>query len=300
MLGIIITVALMCTFAFNKSTQSSNHNFDDCKHLRATQLAPVHYPPRPLPTRDNPLWSYYATYKTGPVIHKWEHYFDIYHRHFHKFIDKKVRLLEIGVQSGGTIGMWKAYFGSQLEYYGVDINPYIKPLFDDPHNNIRIFIGSQDNKTFWSDFKSTVPVLDIIIDDGGHTMNQQRVAFVELYSLLSKEGVYMVEDCVTSYSSEFGGGFKKKGTWIEFSKDLIDDLYGHYLSWGARHGNITDSIMAILYYDQIVVFEKGKHLPFEFPMKRGSMQMAYMPPTLSNGEINVSVLADLKKLYLKD
>jgi hypothetical protein len=43
-------------------------------------------------------------------------------------------MLEIGVQSGGSLEMWKSYFGPNLRYYGVDINPYTKVLFEElPH-----------------------------------------------------------------------------------------------------------------------------------------------------------------------
>ena len=68
---------------------------------------------RPGSTRDNPLESYFDAHTTGPGIWKWRHYFDIYHRHFSKFVGKEVHILEIGIFSGGSLGMWKEYFGPQ-------------------------------------------------------------------------------------------------------------------------------------------------------------------------------------------
>src|SRR6056297_2859865 len=52
------------------------------------------------------FWS-----NSGPVIHKWLHYFDIYDRYFSAFRGTPVRFLEIGVSKGGSLDMWRNYFG---------------------------------------------------------------------------------------------------------------------------------------------------------------------------------------------
>ena len=44
-------------------------------------------------------------------LHKWVHYFDIYERHFERFRGKSPTMIEIGVQGGGSLAMWKEYFG---------------------------------------------------------------------------------------------------------------------------------------------------------------------------------------------
>lgn len=53
----------------------------------------------------NPLWEYFQAHKEGRGIFKWEHYFEIYHRHFARFVGRKVNVLEIGVYSGGSLEM---------------------------------------------------------------------------------------------------------------------------------------------------------------------------------------------------
>src|SRR5437868_5558043 len=55
----------------------------------------------------NPLQSYFDAYKEGPGIWKWMHYFDIYQRHFSKFVGREVHVLEVGIYSGGSLAMWK-------------------------------------------------------------------------------------------------------------------------------------------------------------------------------------------------
>src|SRR5262245_56734777 len=71
----------------------------------------------------NPLRDYFMAHKTGPGISKWMHYFDIYHRHLQKFRGRDVRVLEIGVYSGGSLRMWREYFGPKALVYGADIEP---------------------------------------------------------------------------------------------------------------------------------------------------------------------------------
>ncbi len=56
-------------------------------------------------------------------LHKWNHYFDIYERHFSRFRGKNLVMLEIGVFGGGSLDMWKAYLGEEAKVIGVDINP---------------------------------------------------------------------------------------------------------------------------------------------------------------------------------
>ena len=79
------------------------------------------------------------------MIDKWLHYFEIYERHFRPYIDKKIKVLEIGIWQGGSLKMWKEYFGDQAEIVGVDIEPRTKKFEED---RIRIHIGDQSDRNF--------------------------------------------------------------------------------------------------------------------------------------------------------
>ena len=139
----------------------------------------------------NPLWDYFMAHKNGPGIWKWRHYFEIYHRHFERFRGRDVRVLEIGVFSGGSLGMWHDYFGPQSIIYGVDIEPACKAYETEW---AKIFIGDQSNSAFWRDFKAQVPKLDIVIDDGSHISEHQITTFQELFPVLLPGGIYLCED----------------------------------------------------------------------------------------------------------
>ena len=163
--------------------------------------------------------QHYFENNTGRVIHKWSHYFDVYDRHFHRFRDQEIVILEIGVSQGGSLQMWKDYFGPKAKIYGIDIDPACKSLEED---NIEIFIGSQSDRDFLRLVKKQIPKVDILIDDGGHTMTQQIVSFEELFDHVQDKGVYLCEDMHTSYWIKFGGGYRRSGSFIEYSKNFVD------------------------------------------------------------------------------
>jgi hypothetical protein len=146
----------------------------------------------------NDLEKFYFK-KEHKSLNKWMHYFEAYDRFFSKYRGKDIAILEIGVFKGGSLQMWKDYFrtsNNKVKVYGIDIDPDCKLLEEE---DIKIFIGSQEDKDFLRKVKDEVGRVDILIDDGGHTMNQQIVAFEELFDLVDDYGIYLCEDCHTSY-----------------------------------------------------------------------------------------------------
>ena len=140
---------------------------------------------------ENPLRAYFDAHREGPGLWKWLHYFDIYDRHFAKFRGREVHVLEIGIYSGGSLAMWKDYFGAEGRIYGVDIEEACRAYEDDV---TKVFIGDQADREFWKRFKQQVPKLDIVIDDGGHQANQQVTTLEELLPHLRPGGVFLCED----------------------------------------------------------------------------------------------------------
>ena len=128
------------------------------------------------------------------LIHKWNHYFEIYDRHLQHLKDKKINILEIGISHGGSLQMWEYYFKGNASIYAVDINPECKKLESE---NIKIFIGSQEDETFLRNLKKNIPIVDVLIDDGGHTMRQQITTFKHLFDHVADNGIYICEDLHT-------------------------------------------------------------------------------------------------------
>ena len=99
----------------------------------------------------NPLREYFDA-NPGRLIHKWLHYFDIYHRHFASFREQPITLVEFGVFHGGSLQMWKHYFGPRARIVGVDINPDCESLAEE---QIEIRIGRSFVLSARSSVKST-------------------------------------------------------------------------------------------------------------------------------------------------
>ncbi|MCI9123140.1 MAG: class I SAM-dependent methyltransferase [Eubacterium sp.] len=190
-------------------------------------------------------------------IDKWMHYYEAYDRVFSKYRGKAVAILEIGVRGGGSVQMWKDYFdidGVDVKVYGIDINPKCKEYETD---KIEIFIGSQDNKEFLEKVKKKIGKVDIIIDDGGHTMNQQIVSLEVLWDCLKDDGTYLCEDTFTSYLSSHGGSYNGKGTFIEYSKSLVDYIHAENSETDElKMNHWSEEIKSICYYNGLLFMEK--------------------------------------------
>jgi hypothetical protein len=146
----------------------------------------------PSSNHDNAFHDFIEARKEGGAgIWKWNHYFDIYDRHLSRFRDREVHVLEIGIYSGGSLEMWRNYFGPNCHIYGVDIEPACKAYESD---GVQVFIGDQSDRAFWKRFRQAVPALDIVIDDGGHLPEQQIVTMEESLPYLRPGGVYLCED----------------------------------------------------------------------------------------------------------
>lgn len=144
------------------------------------------------------------------------HFLNVYEQWFDKIRLDKMEILEIGIHHGGSLKMWEEYFPNS-NITGMDINPKCKKY---EAGRIKVFIGDQAN----TEFLRTMGNFDIIIDDGGHKMDQQKNSFYELWNHLNPNGMYVLEDLETSYWPKFDGAYGNKDTAIEMLKGLVDNL----------------------------------------------------------------------------
>lgn len=194
----------------------------------------------------SPLERYFDAVTEGPGIWKWRHYFDIYHRHFAKFIGQPVRVVEIGVLGGGSLGMWRDYFGDQAHVYGVDIQPECK-AYEGP--GVEIYIGDQGNPEFWADFRNRAPVVDIVVDDGSHRSGHQIVTLEQLLPHLRGGGVFLVEDIPAEFQP---------------FHSYIDALGRHLHTPTEEPHGLHQHVASIHRYPQLTVIEKPDRPPKRF------------------------------------
>jgi len=201
------------------------------------------------------LWSDFLT-NDSRLIHKWKHYFPAYERHFSSFVYKSVTFLEIGAGLGGSLQMWKRFFGPHATIIGVDIDPRCRNYEED---QISIRIGAQEDTKFLQTVLDEFGPPDIVLDDGSHQMDDILTTFRFFYPHVPKNGVYTVEDLHAAYWPEFKGGLCQPGSFIEFCKGLVDELNADHSREALPPTEFTRTTLSMHFYDSITVFEKGTH-----------------------------------------
>lgn len=195
---------------------------------------------------------------------KWSTYFPVYEKHLNKFVNKKPRILEIGIMNGGSVEMWLNYFGKGTEIIAIDINPTCLNFTYD--GDVKTIIGDQGSELFWDDFLKENKNFDIVLDDGGHTMVQQIVTLNKVFPILNDNGVFLVEDIHTSYwEHPWGGFFRNPETFLEYSKKIIDVLNIEHFNPELMEKNIKhifENLYCVSYYNSIVVLEKQQKQKF--------------------------------------
>lgn len=209
-------------------------------------------------------------------IHKWHDYFPIYERYFTKFRGKTTKMLEIGVQGGGSARLFADWLGPSARMTGLDIDPRcrshaIPGLID-------IEIGDQADRQFLRRVAESLGPWDIILDDGGHTDNQILTSFEELFPFVNDGGIYLIEDTHAHYFDKSFRDHPENKSVVSFVADHFAslhhwtgqmDMFQHWhvppnqrtrtveASYNARN------ISAVHCYDSVIVVEKEqRHEPF--------------------------------------
>ena len=124
---------------------------------------------------------------------KWEHYLPIYEVVFSRStaLGQPIRLLEIGVQNGGSLQVWSKYLPEGSTIVGIDIDPACVRLPIEA--NISIRIGDATDPVAL-DHMLRDARFDVIIDDGSHQSHDVIATFEDCFKRLGPGGVYIIED----------------------------------------------------------------------------------------------------------
>lgn len=190
----------------------------------------------------------------GKIVHKWHHFIPLYDKYFSRYRGTKVRMLEIGVSKGGSLSVWRKYFGQDAILFGIDIDPECA-IFNGKDAQVRI--DSQDDSHFLRSVIDEMGGVDIILDDGSHMMRHIQSSLKCLFPLLREGGIYFIEDLHTCYWRGFGGGYRSKASFFRFVSNLVDDMHHWYHDSGVRYVGIGSAVKGIHIHDSIVVIEKG-------------------------------------------
>jgi SAM-dependent methyltransferase len=200
----------------------------------------------------------------GYVSDKWEHYPFIYEELIRPLLqgDRPVKLLEIGVQNGGSLEIWEKYLPKGSEIYGVDINALCQNLKFSEH--VHFFCGDATKKEF-IDQNFGGQKFDIILDDGSHVCRDVIETLSFLFeSYLADGGLYIVEDLHASYWPQWGGMLEAKDSSIGFLTALVNSLHYDYYeklyelpdAFRESMATLNRLIKRISFYDSICAIQK--------------------------------------------
>jgi len=197
---------------------------------------------------------------------KWSHYFDIYERHFSRYVGKKPVVVEVGICRGGSAEMWKKWFGTDATIVGIDIDPNAFKLEHQTPGCIQVE-GNQGDPLFWDEFLKEYPEIDVFLDDGSHRVDHQILTLQKVWPHIKNGGVYMCEDTHTNYWPEYGGGLKLPNTFLNYAKMISDTMNKEYYRGLDQHPDnmmFADhyaNLVGMHFYDSVVVMDKNIKQP---------------------------------------
>ena len=196
------------------------------------------------------------SFKSSPKYSiKWSNYFEIYENLFKRFKNKKITLVEVGVGNGGSLFMWRNYFGKKAKIIGVELNPEAKKL---EKNGFKIFIGDQSTPNFWKSFYKKIGKIDILIDDGGHTNLQQITTLMESINYINHDGMIVVEDTHTSFMKNKGFKNPSKFSFINFTSSIVETLHRRNPMIKKKLNYLSKIVNSVEYFDSITVINIAK------------------------------------------
>lgn len=157
----------------------------------------------------------------GSIKHRYDR---IYEPALEHLKNEEFNLLEIGVFKGKGIEAWLDYF-PKANITGVDIFTRV------PAKNIKIL---KHDRVDWIKHDSTTKPsdsvkkilskgYDVIIDDGLHTHDAQRLTFINMIHFLNKGGIYYIEDV---WAYDFMTAQDKNHWWLKkYPNDYSQEKY---------------------------------------------------------------------------
>jgi hypothetical protein len=187
---------------------------------------------------------------TDRESNKWNHYHNIYERYLQRFIGKEFTLLEIGTGNGGSLQIWKKYFGPKVKIIGLDID--VRTKFNE--DQIKTYIGHQSDPIILEKILKENGNPDVIIDDGSHDQLEVYLTLRNLFPKLNDNGVYVIEDTHTAYWEPWKGGINSVFNIVAYTSRFAHDVNLQHIK--EPYTPQFENLKSISYYDSMIILEK--------------------------------------------
>lgn len=211
----------------------------------------------------------WASHHHAHGLDRWLNYAEYYEAHLPRpRTNASVKLLEIGVQSGGSARAWRKCYGEGIRYVGVDIDRRCNRSHS-PAEGIFIEIGSAMDPKFMQDVCARHGPFDVVIDDGGHTsrmIDQTASVIFPNDSCMASNSVYVVEDLLVMSRCDEKKSYCGKPSEISGApciayESMHDNIFPRTLNktrtiWSGH-------IQAIHLYHSIAFYVRGQPPPLQ-------------------------------------
>ena len=192
----------------------------------------------------------YSSYRKSTYLSvKHSSYFQVYEELLARFRNTPVTFVEVGVFNGGSLFMWRDYLGPAARIIGIDLNPLAKKWEAD---GFEIHIGDQGDPQFWAGLFARVGDVDVVLDDGGHTNEQQIITAHHCIPHIRNGGLLIVEDTHASYLKAFGN--PSRHSFINYAKRMIDRINSRFPDLHRTEGGWEQAVYSLRVYESIVCF----------------------------------------------
>ena len=207
-------------------------------------------------------------------------FIQLYEKQFAHLKESKINILEIGVDNGDSLRIWREYF-SQANICGIDIDKK-----DFIIENVSILQGDQSDKLFLESIIKKYKKFDIIIDDGSHQAKHIIASFNFLFSHLNDKGIYVIEDLQTSYLPRYGGSrlnLNKRNSSMNFIKSLTDSInYEQNDKPFFKKKTFDGKIKSIYFYQNIAFVNKGESINYFYNHNKEQSLLDKIKKIISN------------------
>lgn len=195
-------------------------------------------------------------YESVPYLSiKYDSYFPVYEALLQRYVDCKVTIVEVGIFNGGSLFMWRNFFGPKARIIGIDLNPDAREW---ERHGFEIYIGDQSCDTFWTELFQKIGKVDVLIDDGGHTNRQQIVTSHYAIQNINDGGVLIVEDVHTNYFREFGN--PSRYSFVNFARRIVDGVNSRAYSLRRTYAQYSSRVYSVSFFESMVAFQIDSRL----------------------------------------